>query len=79
MSTSLIPGELDDEEYAVPPIMPNFLLKKSRKPLVHAIREHKHYLSEKAGINVGWLAAKKYFIEKGYRDLWEYGFKYGFE
>lgn len=78
MSNRLIAGELDDGEYRVPPILPNFLLKKSIKPLVHAIREHKWYMSRAAGDHdVGWLAAKKDFIERGYRDLWEYGFKYG--
>ncbi len=73
----LIPDELDDEEYVMPPILTSELVRDSRKPLVHAIREHKHYLSERAGMDVGWTAAEKDFTEKGYVDLWGYGFKYG--
>jgi hypothetical protein len=78
MTTRLIAGELDDGEFVLPPILPDSLVKDSRKPLVHAIREHKWDLSESAGRNVGWLAAKKDFIEKGYIDYWKYGFKYGY-
>lgn len=77
MSTSLIAGELDDYEYTVPPIIPNFLLRDSVKPLVLAIREHKYYLSQKANHDVGWDFAEKDFIEKGYKDSFEYGFKNG--
>ncbi|VVB78382.1 Uncharacterised protein [uncultured archaeon] len=78
MSTNLIAGELDEGVYTVPPILEGILIKNSRKPLVHAIREHKHYLSEKAGIDIGWLAAKKHFIENDCINYWEYGFKYGY-
>jgi len=78
MQTRLIPGELDDGEYKVPLILEGRLIRDSRKPLVHAIREHKYYLSKKAGVNVGWSFAKKDFIDNEYKNYWEYGFKYGY-
>jgi len=77
MPNIIISGELDDEEYTVPPILPVSLLKKSTKPLVHAIREYRLNLRKTIGKDIGWISAKKDFIEKGYRDYWEYGFKYG--
>lgn len=74
----LIASELEEGEYVTPPILTGKLIKDSRRPLVRAIREHKHYLSKKAERDVGWIAAKRDFIENGFRDYWEYGFKYGY-
>lgn len=79
MSGALIAGELDEGEFVLPLILPNYLLKDSRKPLVHAIRHHKWNLSKRAGRDVGWLVAKKDFFDKGYKDFWELGFKHGYQ